>query len=58
MSVVKPQFFIGTAASGSGKTTFTMGLLRVLKRRGIPFAAQLQNVRAVVRRSERNDNQQ
>lgn len=35
MSVVKPQFLIGAAASGSGKTTFTMGLLRVLKRRGI-----------------------
>lgn len=25
MSVVKPQFLIGAAASGSGKTTFTMG---------------------------------
>ena len=24
MSVVKPQFLIGAAASGSGKTTFTM----------------------------------
>lgn len=35
MSVVKPQFLIGAGASGSGKTTFTMGLLRVLKRRGI-----------------------
>ena len=29
MLSVKPQFLIGAAASGSGKTTFTMGLLRV-----------------------------
>ena len=35
MPLAKPQFLIGAAASGSGKTTFTMGLLRVLKRRGI-----------------------
>ena len=35
MSLVRPQFLIGAAASGSGKTTFTMGLLRVLKRRGM-----------------------
>lgn len=30
----KPQFLIGAASSGSGKTTFTLGLLRALKRRG------------------------
>ena len=35
MSLVKPQFLIGAAASGSGKTTFTMGLLRALKRKGM-----------------------
>lgn len=35
MPLAKPQFLIGAAASGSGKTTFTMGLLRVLKRWGI-----------------------
>ena len=35
MSLVRPQFLIGAVASGSGKTTFTMGLLRVLKRRGM-----------------------
>ena len=35
MLSVKPQFLIGAAASGSGKTTFTMGLLRVLKRKGM-----------------------
>lgn len=35
MSLAKPQFLIAAAASGSGKTTFTMGLLRVLKRRGL-----------------------
>lgn len=28
------QFLIGAASSGSGKTTFTMGLLRALKNRG------------------------
>lgn len=32
---MKPQFVIGATNSGSGKTTFTMGLLRVLKRRGM-----------------------
>lgn len=32
---MKPQFLIGAAMSGSGKTTFTMGLLRALKRRGL-----------------------
>lgn len=30
-----PQFVIGAAASGSGKTTFTLGLLRALARRGV-----------------------
>lgn len=29
------QILIGAAASGSGKTTFTMGLLRALRRRGL-----------------------
>lgn len=31
----KPQFLIGAATSGSGKTTFTMGLLYALKSRGM-----------------------
>ena len=30
-----PQLLIGAPASGSGKTTFTVGLLRALKRRGL-----------------------
>lgn len=29
------QLLIGAATSGSGKTTFTMGLLRALSRRGL-----------------------
>lgn len=32
---MKPQIMIGAASSGSGKTTFTMGLLRALKNRGL-----------------------
>ena len=32
---MKPQLIIGAASSGSGKTTFTMGLLRVLAKRGL-----------------------
>ena len=32
---MKPQFLIGGATSGSGKTVFALGLLRALKRRGI-----------------------
>ena len=32
---MKPQFIIGAASSGSGKTTFTMGLLRALAHRGM-----------------------
>lgn len=32
---MKPQLLIGAPASGSGKTTFTMGLLRVLSRRSL-----------------------
>lgn len=32
---MKPQLMIGAASSGSGKTTFTMGLLRALKNRGL-----------------------
>ena len=32
---MKPQLVIGAASSGSGKTTFTMGLLRALKNRGL-----------------------
>ncbi|KIO44270.1 MULTISPECIES: cobyrinate a,c-diamide synthase [Sanguibacteroides] len=31
----KSQFLIGAASSGSGKTTFTIGLLRALKDRGL-----------------------
>lgn len=31
----KPQILIGAASSGSGKTTFTLGLLRALRNRGI-----------------------
>lgn len=32
---MKPQLLIGALNSGSGKTTFTMGFLRLLKRQGI-----------------------
>lgn len=32
---VKPQILIGAASSGSGKTTFTTGLLRILKKKGL-----------------------
>ena len=32
---MKPQFLIGGATSGSGKTVFALGLLRALKKRGI-----------------------
>lgn len=32
---MNPQLLIGAASSGSGKTTFTMGLLRALKMRGL-----------------------
>jgi cobyrinic acid a,c-diamide synthase len=32
---VRPRILIGAASSGSGKTTFTLGLLRALKNRGI-----------------------
>jgi cobyrinic acid a,c-diamide synthase len=32
---MKPQIVIGAVASGSGKTTFTMGLLRALSDRGL-----------------------
>ena len=32
---MKPQLIIGATSSGCGKTTFTMGLLRVLSRRGL-----------------------
>ena len=32
---MRPQFLIGSASSGSGKTLFAMGLLRLLKDRGI-----------------------
>ena len=31
----KPLIMIGAATSGSGKTTFTLGLLRLLKNRGM-----------------------
>ena len=31
----KPQVLIGAATSGSGKTTFTLGLLRLLRNRGM-----------------------
>ena len=31
----KPQVLIGAATSGSGKTTFTLGLLRLLRKRGM-----------------------
>ena len=33
--LMKPQLLIGAIASGSGKTTFSMGLLRALRRRGL-----------------------
>ena len=32
---LKPQLLIGAISSGSGKTTFTMGLLRTLQRQGL-----------------------
>lgn len=32
---MKPQFLIGGATSGSGKTVFALGLLRAMKKRGI-----------------------
>lgn len=32
---MKSQFLIGATSSGSGKTTFTIGLLRALQRRGL-----------------------
>lgn len=32
---MKPQFLIGGATSGSGKTVFALGILRALKKRGI-----------------------
>lgn len=32
---MKPQLLIGSPVSGSGKTIFTLGLLRALKRRGL-----------------------
>lgn len=35
MAIQKSQFLIGAASSGSGKTTFTLGLLRALRRRGL-----------------------
>ena len=31
----RPQLLIGAIGSGSGKTTFTMGLLRALQRQGL-----------------------
>ena len=35
MIMRKPQVLIGAATSGSGKTTFTLGLLRLLRNRGM-----------------------
>ena len=32
---MKPQLLIASPVSGSGKTTFTLGLLRVLQQRGL-----------------------
>ena len=32
---MKPQLLIGAMHSGSGKTTFTMGILRALQRQGL-----------------------
>lgn len=34
-AVFKPGILIGAASSGSGKTTFTLGLLRALRNRGV-----------------------
>lgn len=34
-----PQLLIAATSSGSGKTTFTLGLLRVLRRRGLSVAS-------------------
>lgn len=60
MSVVKPQFLIGAAASGSGKTTFTMCRICFLAR----FEMQRQQwpeekwMKFSYKRKKRNDNQQ
>lgn len=35
----KPQFLVAAASSGSGKTTFTIGLLRLLSNRGLKVAS-------------------
>ena len=36
---MKPQILIGAPTSGTGKTTFTLGLLRALKKRGMNVQA-------------------
>lgn len=36
---MKPQILIGAPTSGTGKTTFTLGLLRALKKRGMNIQA-------------------
>lgn len=32
---MKPSFLIASASSGSGKTTFSLGIMRALRRRGL-----------------------
>lgn len=39
MIMTKPQLLIAATSSGCGKTTFTLGLLRALKHRGIQVAS-------------------
>lgn len=39
MRTVAPRLLVGAPASGGGKTTFTCGLMHVLKRRGLSVAA-------------------
>ena len=39
MNKMIPQLLVAAASSGSGKTTFTLGLLRALRRRGLQVAS-------------------
>ena len=47
--MMKPQLLIGAATSGSGKTTFTMGLLRALKKRGLQVRTDVTTVEEAAR---------
>ena len=39
MNKMIPQLLVAAASSSSGKTTFTLGLLRALRRRGLQVAS-------------------